>query len=64
MWLTSSKHEFVFQKNKTFFFDFFLFRKMEAVREEHDAMGVVNVPESVLWGAQTQRAILHFRCLK
>ncbi|HBV20200.1 MAG TPA: class II fumarate hydratase, partial [Nitrosomonas sp.] len=30
-------------------------------REERDAMGVVQVPESALWGAQTQRSLENFK---
>ena len=30
-------------------------------REESDSLGVVNVPEYALWGAQTQRSLTHFR---
>ena len=30
------------------------------VRDEHDALGVVSVPASRLWGAATERARLHF----
>lgn len=30
-------------------------------REERDAMGIVQVPESVLWGAQTQRSLDNFK---
>ncbi|MCP3707127.1 class II fumarate hydratase [Paraburkholderia sp. CNPSo 3274] len=31
-----------------------------AFRQETDSMGVVNVPEDKLWGAQTQRSLEHF----
>jgi fumarate hydratase class II len=30
-------------------------------REEHDTMGIVQVPDSALWGAQTQRSIQNFK---
>ena len=30
-------------------------------REEHDTMGTVLVPATVLWGAQTQRSLQNFR---
>ena len=30
-------------------------------REEHDTMGMVQVPATVLWGAQTQRSLQNFR---
>lgn len=30
-------------------------------RSEKDSMGVINVPENRLWGAQTQRSLEHFR---
>ena len=30
-------------------------------REEHDTMGTVQVPATVLWGAQTQRSLQNFR---
>jgi len=33
---------------------------MTATRTERDAMGPVDVPESALWGAQTQRSLEHF----
>lgn len=33
---------------------------MDQYREEQDAMGIVHVPASVLWGAQTQRSLSHF----
>jgi len=33
---------------------------MTEYRNEHDAMGNVAVPAERLWGAQTQRALLHF----
>lgn len=29
-------------------------------RAEHDSMGLIEVPEARLWGAQTQRALAHF----
>src|ERR1700676_966887 len=29
-------------------------------RVEHDSMGVLDVPASALWGAQTQRAVQNF----
>jgi fumarate hydratase class II len=32
-----------------------------STREEHDSMGAVSVDDARLWGAQTQRAIGHFR---
>ena len=31
------------------------------VRVEHDTMGKIEVPTDKLWGAQTQRSLLHFR---
>ncbi|MCC6990988.1 MAG: class II fumarate hydratase, partial [Acidobacteria bacterium] len=31
-----------------------------ATRDEHDALGVVAVPASRLWGAQTERSLRHF----
>lgn len=33
---------------------------MVAYREEQDSMGTVRVPKNRLWGAQTQRSLLHF----
>ena len=30
------------------------------MRIEHDSFGAIAVPIGVLWGAQTQRALLHF----
>ncbi len=30
-------------------------------REERDAMGIVRVPDAVLWGAQTQRSLQNFK---
>lgn len=33
---------------------------MNQYREEHDAMGSIQVPANVLWGAQTQRSLTHF----
>lgn len=30
-------------------------------REEHDAIGIVQVPDSALWGAQTQRSLENFK---
>ena len=33
---------------------------MDEQRTEHDAMGDVAVPAARLWGAQTQRSLLHF----
>jgi len=33
---------------------------MTATRTERDAMGPVEVPETALWGAQTQRSLEHF----
>ena len=29
-------------------------------RKETDSLGVVEVPDDKLWGAQTQRSLLHF----
>ena len=34
---------------------------MTTTRIEHDAFGDIEVPASALWGAQTQRSLLHFR---
>ncbi len=34
---------------------------MSGFREEKDTMGVVQVPEQALWGAQTQRSLENFR---
>ncbi|WP_140918614.1 class II fumarate hydratase [Limnobaculum xujianqingii] len=34
---------------------------MVAMRTEKDSMGPIEVPESSLWGAQTQRSLEHFR---
>ena len=34
---------------------------MTTYRQEHDALGPVDVEAKRLWGAQTQRALLHFR---
>ena len=34
---------------------------MTDVRVEHDTMGGIDVPADRLWGAQTQRSLLHFR---
>lgn len=34
---------------------------MDQYREEHDAMGTVQVPANALWGAQTQRSLSHFK---
>jgi fumarate hydratase class II len=34
---------------------------MTSTRIEHDAFGEIEVPADVLWGAQTQRSLLHFR---
>ncbi len=31
------------------------------VRLEHDSFGAIEVPAEALWGAQTQRSLLHFR---
>src|SRR5690606_41013879 len=31
-----------------------------AQRIEHDSMGAIEVPAAHLWGAQTQRSLLHF----
>ena len=31
------------------------------MRIEHDSFGDIEVPEDALWGAQTQRSLLHFR---
>jgi fumarate hydratase, class II len=31
-----------------------------ATRREHDSIGAIDVPADALWGAQTQRALLHF----
>ena len=33
---------------------------MANVRKETDSLGVVEVPEDKLWGAQTQRSLEHF----
>jgi len=33
---------------------------MDQYREEHDAMGTVQVPANTLWGAQTQRSLSNF----
>lgn len=33
----------------------------EPMRTEHDSLGAVPVPETRLWGAQTQRSLEHFR---
>src|SRR5215469_10416428 len=33
---------------------------MNGVRRETDSLGVVEVPEDKLWGAQTQRSLQHF----
>lgn len=33
---------------------------MDQYREEHDAIGTVQVPASALWGAQTQRSLNNF----
>src|SRR5438045_1598279 len=35
--------------------------KSPATRIEHDSLGAVEVPADKLWGAQTQRALQHFR---
>ena len=32
-----------------------------ATRTEHDAFGAIEVPAQALWGAQTQRSLVHFR---
>ena len=32
-----------------------------AVRIEHDSFGAIEVPAAALWGAQTQRSLIHFR---
>lgn len=34
---------------------------MSDFREEHDAMGTIQVPVEVLWGAQTQRSLQNFK---
>lgn len=34
---------------------------MDKYREEHDAMGTIQVPANALWGAQTQRSLSNFR---
>lgn len=34
---------------------------MTAMRKEKDSMGLIDVPENSLWGAQTQRSLEHFR---
>ena len=34
---------------------------MSGMRIEHDTMGGIEVPADRLWGAQTQRSLLHFR---
>mgnify|MGYP000207998054 CR=1 FL=1 len=34
---------------------------MAMTREERDSLGPVNVASGCLWGAQTQRAVDHFR---
>ena len=33
---------------------------MTTMRVEHDTFGPVDVPADRLWGAQTQRSMLHF----
>src|SRR5271154_564596 len=33
---------------------------MSEVRTEFDSLGAVEVPADLLWGAQTQRSLLHF----
>ncbi|QWE17235.1 class II fumarate hydratase [Polynucleobacter sp. AP-Nino-20-G2] len=33
---------------------------MDKVRSEHDSFGAIEVPATALWGAQTQRSLLHF----
>ncbi len=33
---------------------------MGSMRKETDSLGVVEVPEDKLWGAQTQRSLEHF----
>ena len=33
---------------------------MTPYRQEQDSLGTVDVPDDRLWGAQTQRALLHF----
>jgi fumarate hydratase class II len=34
---------------------------MKSIRIEHDSMGDIDVPTDRLWGAQTQRSLLHFQ---
>jgi fumarate hydratase class II len=34
---------------------------MEKMRQESDSLGIVDVPEDHLWGAQTQRSLMNFR---
>src|SRR5512134_1290735 len=34
---------------------------MATTRTERDAFGEIDVPAEALWGAQTQRSLLHFR---
>ena len=34
---------------------------MTTTRIEHDAFGDIEVPADALWGAQTQRSLMHFR---
>ena len=34
---------------------------MAGIREEHDTMGTVYVPQDKYWGAQTQRSFENFR---
>ena len=33
---------------------------MKTMRQEHDSMGDIAVDDAALWGAQTQRSLLHF----
>jgi len=33
----------------------------DSIRMEHDSFGEIAVPSTALWGAQTQRSLLHFR---
>src|SRR3990172_8270983 len=33
---------------------------MSKFRTEHDTMGAIEVPDDMLWGAQTQRSLHHF----
>ena len=33
----------------------------KAIRTEHDSFGAIDVPQDMLWGAQTQRSLINFR---